>query len=310
MLFAIIGLVSITLIGFIAHRIGICLVRGVRLGLEKKDYSLLAAILMSGLWVGAYSVFTSINDGMFEFPRFNIHPLFALGGFVFGIGASINQGCSVSTVHQFARGNLSMIFTMAGWFLGWLLWRQFAGSGLVILEYRSLPSLDLEINISLFAVCVAITLFMIFRYPAQRERWIGVSLIGLLTGVLFFIEPLWAPTRFIQDVGGSLVDNSQSPSNYRTILVALLLIGMWVSVLVVRDIKFRLPTLHKIARHSIAGVLMGIGGAMALGGNDAQILMGLPSLSLGAIMTLVFMLVGIATEQWLYHSGKLFYEKR
>ena len=93
-------------------------------------------------------------------------------------------------------------------------------------------------------------------------------------------------------------------------LTLMMLGGMWFSVLVIRDIKLRWPTWHKIVRHTIGGSLMGIGGAMALGGNDGQILAGLPALSIGAITAVVFMLLGITFEQILYHQGKLFYQKR
>ena len=113
MLYMITGLLCVTLIGFIAHRVGICLVRGVAQLTDGRP-ALLMAILFSGLWVGAYSVVAAVQGWEQPFTRHALHPLFAVGGFIFGVGASINQGCSVSTLHQFARGNLAMLFTMTG----------------------------------------------------------------------------------------------------------------------------------------------------------------------------------------------------
>ena len=98
MLYSIIGLICVTLVGLLAHNLGICLVRAVRKTLDGQP-SLLAAIMMSGLWVGAYSVLANYNGWSQPFPRFSGHVWFAVGGFVFGIGASINQACSVSTLY-------------------------------------------------------------------------------------------------------------------------------------------------------------------------------------------------------------------
>ena len=161
----------------------------------------------------------------------------------------------------------------------------------------------------MFALSVMFTAFMIWRSPGERRLWLGISLIGLLAGVLFYIEPMWAPSAVIKDLGLSLVEGQPLPSLYRSLLVIMLLVGMWTSVLMVRDIHLRWPTPHKVVRHSLAGALMGIGSSMALGGNDSQVLMGLPSLSVAAITTVVFMLLGIMLEQFLYHRGKLFYQK-
>ncbi|MEM7358781.1 MAG: YeeE/YedE thiosulfate transporter family protein [Pseudomonadota bacterium] len=309
MIYSLIGIVCVTLIGFIAHRVGICLVRAVKLLIEGQA-NLLLAILMSGLWVGAYSVLAHVNEWGQPFARFEFHPLFALGGFLFGVGASVNQGCSVSTMHQFARGNVSMLFTMAGWFFGWCLWVWLAMTELPEIQYPQSPPLDAGLVFIMFGLSVAFTLLMIILFPGERERWLGISLIGMLVGVLLYIEPMWAPSSVIQDVGSAIFEGKAVPSGYRMSLVMMLLIGMWISCLVVKNLRFRKPTLHKVVRHSIAGLMMGFGGAMALGGNDAQVLTGLPALSLGAMTAVIFMLIGIATEQFLYHRGSLFYQKR
>ena len=45
--------------------------------------------------------------------------LFALvGGFVFGVGAALNRGCSLSTLQRLADGEMSMLVTLAGLVLG------------------------------------------------------------------------------------------------------------------------------------------------------------------------------------------------
>lgn len=309
MIYTVIGITCVILIGYITHRVGICLVRAVRLVMQG-DYSLLLAILMSGLWVGGYVLWAQYYKLDQPFSRFGFHPLFAIGGFIFGLGSSVNQGCSVSTMHQFARGNISMLFTMIGWFIGLSCWLSLSMHNMVTVTYPILPPIKTELLLGMFIASILFTFAMIVVYPKQRERWIGISLIGLLVSVLFYIEPMWTPSKLIQDTGAALFEGKQQPSLFRIALVVMLLIGMWISVVTLGHIKFRKPTIHKLVRHGIAGVLMGFGGAMALGGNDSQVLIGLPMLSLGAITAVIFMLLGISLEQFLYHRGKLFYEKR
>lgn len=299
MLYSIIGLICVTLVGLLTHSLGICLVRAVKKAMNGQP-SLLAAILMSGLWVGAYSVLANYNDWSQPFPRFAAHLWFAVGGFLFGIGAGINQACSVSTLYQFARGNLSMLFTMVGWFVGWYIWDSLSSNFLRTISYEQLPLLSEQFVNVMFGLSVLFTLVIILRYPKERGLWLGVSAIGLIVSVVFFIELMWAPSRLIQDMGRSVVEDKPPPSIYRVCLAVMMLIGMRISIVWHKEKRFRWPTVYKFIRHGFGGLMMGIGGAIALGGNDSQILMGIPSMSFGAMTTITFMLIGIAFEQYLY----------
>ena len=112
---------------------------------------------------------------------------------------------------------------------------------------------------------------------------------------------MWAPSRLVQDMGLSVVEDKSTPSLYRVSLAIMMLIGMRISVVLHKEKRFRWPTLYRFVRHGFGGLMMGAGGAIALGGNDAQILMGIPSMSFGAMLTILFMLIGIAFEQYLYN---------
>ena len=54
---------------------------------------------------------------------------------------------------------------------------------------------------------------------------------------------------------------------------------------------------------------MGIGAGMALGGNDTQLLFGIPATSPGALSALLFMFIGIICEQLIYQRGGMFYRR-
>lgn len=305
MIYLTIGIMCATLVGLLAHRVGICLVRAVKQTLKGQP-GLLAAILMSGLWVGAYSVVANYNDWTQPFTRFAFHPAFAIGGFLFGLGAGLNQACSVSTLNQFARGNLSMIFTMIGWFFGWYIWDSLSTSFSITINYQQLAPLDKHVDSIMFGLSALLTLLIIVILPKERERWISVSAIGLVVSILFFIEPIWAPSQLVKDLGRSVVEDSVAPSLYRIALMVMMLIGMRISVVMYKNQRFSMPTIPRAIQHSFAGITMGCGGAIALGGNDSQILMGIPAVSFSAITVIVFMLIGIAFEQYLYNRYNSF----
>lgn len=302
MITPILAILAISLLGFIAQRLGICLVRATREALQGSAWFLFA-ILLSGLWVWVYSGLALYNDWVYPLQRFEFHPIFLAGGFVFGVGASINQGCSVSTMNFLARGNLAMLFTMLGWFLGWCLWASLTMAELVAINYQGAEALELKQVLSFVAPMLLVTFGVIMFSPSQRRRWIGILVIGCLAGVLYYVEPAWAPSRLIQDSVAATLHNQPYPSIFRFSLVAALLGGMFVAVWLNANVQLRWPKWPKILRHLSAGTLMGLGASMALGGNDAQLMMGLPAGSIGGMAALLAMIAGIATEQLLFQRG-------
>lgn len=60
-----------------------------------------------------------------------------------------------------------------------------------------------------------------------------------------------------------------------------------------RDFKWRKTRLLDWPLHLFFGTLMGFGSSMALGGNDAQLLIALPNFSLASVVAILSMLIGI-----------------
>jgi len=62
--------------------------------------------------------------------------------------------------------------------------------------------------------------------------------------------------------------------------------------------RFGWHRLHavQVGRHLIAGTIMGVGAAMALGGNLLQLLLALPAASSARLLTIVTMLFGVWLE--------------
>ena len=76
-------------------------------------------------------------------------------------------------------------------------------------------------------------------------------------------------------------------------LMAALVGGMILAALWTHSFKLEVSDWRSYSRHLFAGILMGIGAAIASGGNDSQLLLALPALSPAAGVTVASMLVGI-----------------
>ena len=292
----------IAIIGYIAQRIGICLIRGIGQAIDG-DPALLLAILLSGCWLWIYFFVSNYFGWANNLPRYAYHPIFLIGGFIFGIGAGINQACSVSTMNHLTRGNLSMMMTMVGWAIGWTLWMGLSLQSDWDNEfYQTSEHFSNQTIVLFFLPALAITLQRLIYKPEQRDLWFGILVFGLLATSLFLLQPNWPPSRLIQDMGGAIFspDVVDWPELQRYIMLMALSAGMWLAAIRNHEFRFRMFTIKSILRHLPAGILMGIGGAMALGGNDSHLLLGLPTLSYASLAAVIGMLTGILVERWVY----------
>ena len=119
--------------------------------------------------------------------------------------------------------------------------------------------------------------------------------IGAMASIVFLYEPKWTPSGLLKDLGLALWTGDQSgwPSVERFMLMAALLGGMVIAALSTRAFNLSLAGWRVLSRHLTAGVLMGVGAAVASGGNDSQLLLGLPAFSPAGLATVLSMLVGI-----------------
>ena len=292
----------IAIIGYIAQRIGICLIKGIGQAIGGNP-ALLLAIMLSGCWLWVYFFVSSYLGWENNLPRYAFHPIFLVGGFIFGIGAGINQACSVSTMNHLTKGNLSMMMTMVGWAIGWSMWMSVAlQTGWDIEFYQRSEHFSNKVIALFFLPALAITLQRLIFKPKQRGLWFGILVFGLLATSLFLLQPSWPPSRLIQDTGGAIFNTEivDFPELQRYLMLLAMSIGMWFAAIRAHKFRFRMFTIKSSLRHLPAGVLMGIGGAMALGGNDAHLLLGLPTLSYASLAAILGILSGILVERWVY----------
>ncbi|XAW90344.1 YeeE/YedE thiosulfate transporter family protein [Vibrio sp. CDRSL-10 TSBA] len=114
------SVVSIFALGYLAQTTGLCMVRGVKQAILGQP-NFLIAILFSGslTWIAIELSGDTLADGRLEAYWPSIYSF--IGGVLFGVGASLNGGCGVSTVSRFARGDLVMSSTILGWLVGWII---------------------------------------------------------------------------------------------------------------------------------------------------------------------------------------------
>lgn len=114
----------VILLGFASHRASLCTVKAVAEILTSGTAYMLSSFAKSAAWAtaisGAILLFTSAS-GATVLER-TPHVFALAGGFMFGVGAAVNGGCSLSTLQRLADGDLTMLGTLAGFIAGVLGW--------------------------------------------------------------------------------------------------------------------------------------------------------------------------------------------
>lgn len=102
-----ISVLMAALLGFVAHRASLCTVRTVAEILSSRRAFMALAMLKTVLWVMAVSMPILLLWPQSALPiRSHAITLEAVvGGFVFGVGAALNNGCAFSTLGHLANGS-------------------------------------------------------------------------------------------------------------------------------------------------------------------------------------------------------------
>jgi len=284
----VIALAIAAVIGYTAQVTGLCMVRGVSDWIRGRRLRL-TAILMAGFWIYLFTPLIAYHDRAF-LAVYPFHWSIPLGGVVFGVGSAINGACSISTATRLSSGDLRMLLTMLGWLAGWIL--------LIIMDIKpDLRSTPYQLGLLPWfgvgsLVLVSVLVYWKFRY--RWRLWSGIMLVGIFAGALFLYEPAWSPSDFVRDAGLNLITGTlPPPSLSRALILVTMLLGMTAGAWRFGRFRWVLPAYRDIGKHLGSGLLMGVGAALALGGNDFQLLLALPALSLASLSALTGMLAGI-----------------
>lgn len=240
------SILLVFLIGFAAHRASLCTVRAVMQWLDDHKASVLISFIKAAAWscllVGIFVLFGLPIKGI---PL--THGLWWLGiagGFLFGMGAAINGGCSLSTVQQLADGDSSVPLTLfafvvdvAGTMTLENLWltQRVQPQALWWEQLTRTQHLLLVTVLSLWAVRELVmqwqrrdpSLSVKQRLAAPRYRLsFGTLLLGVCSGLLFLLEGAWTYTNYLREQTKGWFFDGISPGWLRGILVIALFLGM------------------------------------------------------------------------------------
>lgn len=305
--------VLVFLIGFAAHRASLCTVRAVMQWMEQRKSSLLVSFFYASLWA-------SLATGLFAWAGVSIsgRPVLASdwllsvsGGMLFGMGAALNGGCSLSTLQRLADGEIRLFTTLVFFVMGSLgvTWLQSLGTvpwpHVEALWWNAIGPGIRTVLILVLLVWAVWQLAVLWRCRDRQQRpdqWLlapryrlslAAMVLGLCSGLLFLMEGAWTYTNYLRELGVSWVTETNAPRWHRLALVACLFGGMVVSSVQRGQFEWRGTQSLISWRNMLGGGLMGIGGALVPGGNDTVLLVLMPTLSLQALASFGVMLLGI-----------------
>lgn len=287
-------LICVCYLGYLAQTTGLCMVRAVNKW-KAGDREFLLAIMFSGvlIWVAAF--LAHLNHIPVDFRAYKISAWFVGGGFLFGVGTAINNGCGISTLSRLTRGESRMLACIAGWLVGWVILAHWSPK--INIERELLPT---SINYPLL-IATSLVVILWVSLGNRKKLWFGMMAIGLLSGFIYLYQPKWSPSGLLNHLSGVLIDDKRTnwPLLEQYIIFLALLLGMFLGAWYSKRFSFVPSNIRDWLKHLFAGTLMGIGASLAMGGNSVQLLLAMPILSPAGLGSLAGMLVGVWSGLYL-----------
>ena len=299
------------ILGFAAHRANICTVKAVAEILTTGHAYMLISFGKTVLWVILITLAWSWTFSSIAVVHWKLSYLSIIGGFLFGVGATLNGGCAFSMLAKLATGKLAQILTLGGLAIGAVGFLLFAPEAAIPLA--KLPEKPVFQQENWSAVLgVGLAVWAVWEITRMwRRRWgsrsfgakifskhyslsMAAILIGVSNAVLYTIYGTWAYTSVLNSGIKQLLGDFGPIEPIYWILFVSLFLGMTISAWQSRTFALEWRPALSWMRQFLGGVLMGLGVAMVPGGNDVLILNGIPSLSPHAIPAYLAVIAGIA----------------
>jgi uncharacterized membrane protein YedE/YeeE len=309
------ALLLAAIVGFAIQKGGLCTVLAIREVIEQRRATRLLAFLLCVVVVAALVHplrWLGLLDGT---PVVHHAPAVAAlaGGMLFGIGAVVNGTCAFGSIAHLGRGETSFLLLLPGlaagylaaeWLPGRLQPRPFAS--LLPLSQPELPALAVVAGAAALVIAAVLRLWRERQHaPVNvqrllREPWPAAAaavLIGIAAGLLYGAHGPWAYTDGVQRAvdavrGTQLAADAADLALFASLFLALIT-GSLAGAAAQRTLQARRPRARQMARSLAGGALMGAGGSMIPGANDALIFYAMPDLALHAWTACVFMCVAI-----------------
>ncbi len=295
----------VTFLGYTSHQASMCTVRAVSSALTQRRFDHLLAFGSTVLWAMLLIIpITYLRPELLAASRgIGIWWLGLIGGFLFGLGAALNQGCSFSTLQRLADGDWRMLATLAGVFAGNLTGHRLARN-LIGNEPSLNPVSPSAWFWALMTVLAAWSIWQGIRIWRKEDSWSGLlhhspsnpamaaMILGLGGGILYLGFGHWTYLSTLQQTAGSLISGTCRPSLLELILVPSIIGGMVFSAWRRKAWRQGKPLAHWPI-NLLGGLFMGLGSAIIPGGNDTLLLRLIPSLVPNSLTTYGALLLGI-----------------
>ena len=307
-----ISLVLAVVLGFAAHRASVCTVRAVAEAMHAKTAFIFASIAKSALWILVFTlpIFWLVPSTAASLAGWQLNATAVIGGFLFGLGAGLNGACAYSTMARLVDGEAAMFVAIAGFAVGVGVFVGLLDFGWLERPANVAPMIGavIEWGAVLSAILIAWAIYEAIRLWRTRPRDKDLGALALapkyrlssaallfgLTGsaIFFLFGPAGYTSTFELVVEGAF-GTKPWPATGRWLLLLAVLLGMFLSTL--QRGGFHPDWRPKAAwlRNLAGGLLMGLGVAMAPGGNDTFVLYGVPNLSPNALPAYAAMTIGI-----------------
>lgn len=309
-------------LGFTAHRAGVCSVAAVGEVITSGSGRMFLSFLKVVLWVvlinGVVLIVSPQQIQPYASPDLSMAAI--AGGFVFGIGAAVNGGCSFSTISRIAQGDLHVALTLPAFITGAIIYTYLPFNTPTTLVH-SRPT---EYNVAFKILLVVLSFWAIYELGrilksvlnsgnylsainAKRYRLsTAAALIGICSAFLYLAHGRWAYSSRLLDHLSASSSTASMQGNDAIYLISALLAGAVVSALFSGQFKVSFAR-DKWHRNLGGGLLMGFGAIMVPGGNAKLLLHDIPNLAIYAIAAYLAMVAGIALALGIQKSiyGKI-----
>ena len=304
-------LVLAFVLGFAAHRASICMVRAVAELQHSRTAFMAASIGKTILWIVLVTLpfFWLVEPAGPYFGGWQLTPWAVAGGFLFGAGAAINGACAYSTMTRLMDGEGRMAATVVGFAIGVVLFSVLVGAG-HLAPPRPAPTDIGQLTAWAWVIVPALGLFAGYeavrlwrsRPPGTPFRQLILArqyrlstaalLIGIAGATIFRLFGSAGYTSTFELAIRQFLGIS-GVSNRRWLLLLAVLAGMLASALERRSFHIDIWPRVDWLRNISGGVLMGLGTALAPGGNDVLVLYSIPVLSPHALPAFMAMAIGV-----------------
>ena len=332
---AVIGL----LFGAVGQRTGFCLLRGLKNqwqtgdGRKLRAFALAMAVALVGSQILSLLSGISFGDALYT-QRSVSWLMLPVGGALFGYGMVLANGCGARSLVLLGSGNLrSLVVLLCLGIAAYMAMSGVLANGRLTLEdmtrltlpAATVPDLLADWGISSSIALLLATVVMAAipaAYALSNRTFLrsprdiaGGVMVGLLivagwwvTGVVgddFFDPVSLASLTFIAPIGDALhylMISTGISLTFGVVVVAAIVVGSLVMALLSGSFRWQSFDSPQHLRRSVSGgVLMGVGGVMAMGCSIGQGLTGFSTLALTSYLALAGILVGA----WLGLQGPL-----